>query len=85
MLWPRASATNRGYQIETLRKELAKQQEYQGYYRLELELELRPQEIRRRAMTELHMIDPADNAILSLELVPSHPPASRAIVASAAR
>jgi hypothetical protein len=85
VLWPHASATNRGYQIERLRQELAKEQGYQRYYVLDLELELRPQEIRRRAMTELHMVDPADKAILSLEIVPPHPPASRAIVASAAR
>ena len=84
-LWPRASAVNQNYQLEKLRDELAKEQEYQRYYRLELAHELRPDTIRKRAMSELHMIDPATDAILPLEVVPSHPPASRAIVASAAR
>lgn len=85
VMWPRASATQRGYKLQGLRQQLADAQEFQRYYRLELEQALRPQEIRRRAINELHMIDPSGDAILPLELVPSHPPASRAIVASAAR
>jgi hypothetical protein len=84
-LWPRASATNQGYQIQDLRRKLAQAQDDQRYYRLELSNELRPDQIRRRAINELNMIDPATDAVLPLELVPSHTPASRAIVASAAR
>lgn len=81
-LWPRANSNNQGYELERLRQELAKEQEYNRNYRLELAFELRPDTIRRRAISELHMIDPPTDAILPLELVPSHPPASRAIVAS---
>jgi len=84
-LWPRASATTQGYEIQRLRAELAKELEYQRNYRLELAHELRPETVRKRAISELHMIDPATDAILPLDVVPSHPPASRAIVASAAR
>lgn len=84
-LWPRASATSQGYKIEDLRHQLAQEQETQRYYILELATEQRPETIRRRAIAELHMIDPVSESILPIDLVPSHPPASRGIVASAAR
>ena len=44
---------------------------------------LRPQEIRRRAVVELQMIDAPGDLILPLELVPAPAAASSAIVASA--
>jgi hypothetical protein len=84
-LLPRANASNLGYKIDTLKNQLAAEQEWQRVYGLELETLLRPQEIRRRAVAELHMIDPPGDLILPLELVPVTAPASRAIVASAAR
>ena len=82
-LLPRASASSLGYNIETLKRQLAAEREFQRYYELELQVLLRPQEIRRRAIAELHMIVPPADLILPLELVPPPAPASRAIVASA--
>jgi hypothetical protein len=81
-LLPRANATTIAYDAVELRKQLAAEQEYQRQYRLELEHVLRPQEIRRRAIVELGMIDPPGDLILPLQLVPPPAPASRAIVAS---
>jgi hypothetical protein len=81
-LVPRASASKLGYDIDKLKGTLAAEQEWQRAYNLELESLLRPQEIRRRALVELRMIDPPGDLILPLELVPAPAPASRAIVAS---
>jgi len=82
-LIPRTSASTLGYEIDKLKGTLAAEQEWQRAYNLELETLLRPQEIRRRAVAELHMIVPPGEMILPLELVPAPAPASRAIVASA--
>ena len=82
-LLPRASASNLGYSIGKLQLELAAEQEYQRQYTLELAHLLRPQEIRRRAVAELRMIDPPSDFVLPLELVPAPASASSAIVASA--
>jgi hypothetical protein len=81
-LRPRAQSSAIGYNVEKLRAKLENEQRYQRQYQIELDRMLRPQELHRRAVDELKMVDPPDAAILPLELVPSHAPASRAIVAS---
>ena len=82
-LIPRANASKLGYNIETLKREHIAELEYQRLYNLELASLLRPQEIRRRAVVELQMIDAPGDLILPLELVPAPAAASSAIVASA--
>ena len=81
-LWPRVSTRQMTYEIETKKKLLAKEQEDQRHLRMQLSYLTRPQEIRRRAIAELNMIDPPEDLFLPVEVVPSHTPASRAIVAS---
>jgi hypothetical protein len=81
-LWPRASVISLAYKVELHKQELAAEKEWQRQYRMQLELVSRAHEIRRRAISELHMIDAPPDAVLALEVVPSHTPASRAIVAS---
>src|SRR4029450_11165997 len=78
-LLPKANAVNLGYKIQGLKDDIAAEKEFQRSYRLELEHFLRPQEIRRRAIVELGMIDPPGDLILPLELVPASPQASRAM------
>ena len=78
-LIPRANASKLGYNIETLKREHIAELEYQRLYNLELASLLRPQEIRRRAVVELQMIDAPGDLILPLELVPAPAAASSAL------
>jgi hypothetical protein len=81
-LWPRVSTRTVAYKIEKHKQELAIEQEAQRHLRMQLSYLTRPQEIRRRAAAELSMIDAPGDFVLPVEVVPSHTPASRAIVAS---
>jgi hypothetical protein len=81
-LAPRTSSMATGYRVGDLRERLATEQINQRKYRLELEVLLRPQELQRRAMRELRMIEPNEHDTVVLERVPASPPASRAIVAA---
>ena len=82
-LLPRTRLVTSGYQLESLREQLAQERITQRKYRLELEVLLRPQEVRARAMRELQMIEPGERDTIVLTRAPASPPASRAIVAAA--
>jgi hypothetical protein len=81
-LLPRTSLMVAGYRVGDLRERLAAEKISQRKYRLELEVLLRPQELQRRAIRELRMIEPNEHDTVVLERVPASPPASRAIVAA---
>ena len=82
-LLPRTNLVTSGYQLEELREQLAQERINQKKYRLELEVLLRPQEERARALRELQMIEPGERDTIVLPRVPASPSASRAIVAAA--
>ena len=81
-LLPRTNLLATGYQVETLRAELAQEEVYERQYRLELEMLLRPQEIQARAERDLGMVPPTERATVVLERVPAKSRASRSIVAA---
>jgi len=79
--WQHFQVVARGYDIEALRVELARETNYNRQYRLELEVASRPQEIERRAKEKLRMVAATEETTIVLERVPAPPPA-RAIVAA---
>jgi len=81
-LLPRTNLLATGYQAGKLREDLAREQEYERQYRLELEMMRRPQEIQGRAERDLGMVPPTEGATVVLERVPPTSRASRAIVAA---
>jgi hypothetical protein len=82
-LVPQKSLSTSARQLEQFREDLAREQAAQRQYRLELEMILRPQDLRPRAANELQMVEPGERSTLVLERVPASSPASRAIVAAA--
>lgn len=82
-LLPQTGAVRSGYELQSLKERLVKEQILQQRYRVELEMLLRPQELRARAMRELHMLEPDVQSTIVIERHPESPAASRAIVAAA--
>lgn len=82
-LMPRKSLLAQGYKLHDLREQLREEQATLRQYRLELEMRSRPQEVRRRAINELQMVQVPEENLIVVELVPAGSPASHAIVASA--
>jgi hypothetical protein len=80
---PKTSAVNLGHRVEDLRDEVARESEVQRHLRLELAMDLRPQAVQQRAMSELNMVEPTEKDIVVIERVPVSAKPSRAIVASA--
>ena len=82
-LVPRTNLLSTGYRLEDLRDAVAKETEWQRELRLDLEVRLRPQELQKRAVRELQMVEPTEHDIVVIERVPPSALANRAIVASA--
>jgi hypothetical protein len=82
-LLPTTGSVSSGYELQSLKERLAEEQTVQRQYLLELEMLLRPQEVRARAMRELHMVEPNERNTITIERQPESPAASRAIVAAA--
>jgi hypothetical protein len=80
---PTTSYFTTGYRVEDLRDDVGREVEVQRQLRLELEVQLRPQEVQHRAVGELKMVEPTEHDIVVIERVPARPKANRAIVASA--
>jgi hypothetical protein len=81
-LWPRTSLLSRNYDIEGLRRQLDEEKALHRKYVLQLETDLRPDWLHRRAVTELSMIEPREGDTVVLQVVPAPAPASSAIVAA---
>jgi hypothetical protein len=81
-LWPRSSRFSDGYTYEKLQAEVARERTYQKMYRLELESLRNPQEVQRRAMHDLHMVEPTERDTVVIGLAPAGTPADHAIVAA---
>lgn len=82
-LLPQTGSVTSGYQLQSLKERLVQEETFQRQFRLELEMMLRPQEVRARAMRELHMVEPTERNTITLERQLESPAASRAIVAAA--
>jgi len=80
-LWPRTSRLTDGYTYEGLQDEVARERAYQRMYRLELESLRNPEAVQKRAMHELHMVEPTERDTVVIGLAPAGTPADRAIVA----
>jgi len=81
-LAPRSKVVATGYEVEELREQVARAQAVQRQYRLQLEFQLRPQEIERRAIEELGMVRPNEKTAVVRDRVPAPAAADRAIVAA---
>ena len=81
-LWPRFSKQETNYRVEDLRQEIAREQEYQRKYILALETLQRPDELEKRAASELGMFIPTELDTLVLDRVAPSPRPNRAIVAA---
>ena len=79
--WQHFEIVATGYQVESLREELAREHELNRQLRLDLETLRRPQEIERRAKSELRMQPASPAETIVIERVPRPPDASRTIVA----
>lgn len=79
---PKTSYLSLGFKVEDLRDDVAREKEVQRQLRLQLEVELRPDEVQHRAMSELKMVEPTERDIVVIERVPASPKATGAIVAS---
>jgi len=80
---PKTNFLSVGYRVEDLRDEVAREEEVGRHLRLQLAVEMRPQAVEHRAVTELKMVEPTEKDIVVIERVPVSPKANRAIVASA--
>ncbi|MGE0813012.1 MAG: cell division protein FtsL [Vicinamibacterales bacterium] len=80
--WQHFELIRHGYQIETMQKQRAAEEEVRRHLRLEVETLRAPQRIERLAGTRLGMIAPtaADTIVLE-RVLPADPPA-RSVVAS---
>ena len=81
-LAPRTHLVATGYKLEDLRDQLVQEQVNQRKYRLDLEVLLRPQELQKRAVQDLRMVEPTERDTIVLDRIPASRPASRAIVAA---
>jgi hypothetical protein len=82
VLAPRTSYMSITYRVEDLRDDVTREAEMQRQLRLELAMRLRPQEVQKRAIGELKMVEPTERDIVVIERVPAGAPANRAIVAA---
>ena len=82
VLWPKTSRVASGYEIEKLRMAVADELRYQRQYRLEYEMLTRPEELQKRALRELRMVEPTERNTMVIERVPAGARADRAIVAA---
>ena len=82
VLWPKTTSVATGYELEKLREAVADERRYQRMYRLEYEMLTRPQELQKRAVRELRMVEPTERNTMVIERVPAGTPADRAIVAA---
>jgi cell division protein FtsB len=65
--WQHSRVVRTGYDVETLRREVAEAQEMTRQYRLQLDTDARPQRIEERAMRELNMVRPGEQHTMVLE------------------
>jgi len=82
VLWPKTTRVATGYEVEKLRLAVADELRFQRMYRLEYEMLTRPQELQKRAVHELQMVEPTERNTVVFERVPVGPRADRAIVAA---
>jgi hypothetical protein len=82
VLAPRTSYMSTTYRVEDLRDDVTREAEMQRQLRLELAMRLRPQEVQKRAIGELKMVEPTERDLVVIERVPAGAPANRAIVAA---
>jgi len=80
--WQHFEHIRHGYEIDTLRKALAAEDDVRRHLRLEIATLRAPQRIERIAITRLGMVPPkAGDAIVLERVLPAEPPA-RSVVAS---
>ena len=79
---PKTKYLSLGYHVEDLRDAVAQEKEVQRQLRLQLQVQLRPQEVQHRAMVELKMVEPTESDVVVIERVPASPKATHAIVAT---
>jgi len=79
---PKTKYLSLGYHVEDLRDAVAQEKEVQRQLRLQLAVQLRPQEVQHRAMAELKMVEPTESDVVVIERVPASPKAAHAIVAT---
>lgn len=82
-LAPKSNLLTTNYRLEDLREQIEQETSIQRQLRLDLEVRLRPQEVERRAVRELNMVEPNERDTVVIERVPARIPGHRAIVASA--
>jgi len=78
--WQHFKIVQHGYGVEDLRELIAAEESVQRKLRLQLETDLRPQEIASRAATELGMVAPAPGHVVIIERI-RPAVAARAVVA----
>jgi cell division protein FtsL len=80
--WQKFQLLQHGYQMETLQKQRAAEEELNRHLRLEIETLRSPQRIQKLATRDLHLVQPPADKAIVIERVTAPAPPDRSIVAA---
>jgi cell division protein FtsL len=81
-VWQKFQLVRHGYEMETLQKQRAAEEEVNRHLRLEIETLRSPQRIEELATKKLHLVEPPPGRAIVIERVAAPAPPSRSIVAA---
>jgi cell division protein FtsL len=81
-VWQKFQLVRHGYEMETLQKQRAAEEEVNRHLRLEIETLRSPQRIEELATKKLHLVEPPPARAIVFERVAAPAPPSRSIVAA---
>ena len=81
-VWQKFQLVRHGYEMETLQRERAAEEEVNRHLRLEIETLRSPQRIEELATKKLHLVEPPPDRAIVIERVAAPAPPSRSIVAA---